>query len=217
MNDQHAQLDWKDGRTPVSTRFDDPYYSLESGLDEARHVFLQGNDLPARASAGFRVAELGFGTGLNLLATFDALRDHPGPLFYTSFEAYPMSRDDMVRALRAFPSLDSAPLLDHWGAERFALGPFTVRLIFGDARETLPSWEGQADAWYLDGFSPAKNPELWTPELMAAVAAHTATRGTFATYTAAGHVRRALAAAGFEVSRIPGYGRKRHMSRGHLP
>lgn len=216
MNDQHARLDWKDGLIPISTQFDDPYYSLESGLEEARHVFLRGNDLPERARADFQIAELGFGTGLNLLATHDALRDHRGPFFYTSFEAYPMTRDDMARALRAFSSLDPTPLLDHWGAERFALGPLKVRLIFGDARDTLPDWQGQADAWYLDGFSPAKNPELWTEALMAAVADHTSPKGTFATYTAAGHVRRALDASGFEVTRVPGYGRKRHMSRGTL-
>jgi tRNA U34 5-methylaminomethyl-2-thiouridine-forming methyltransferase MnmC len=216
MDDQHATLAWKDGRTPVSTRFDDPYYSLDSGLEEARHVFLRGNDLPARAGPGFRIAELGFGTGLNLLATHEALRDTPGPIFYTSFEAYPMRRGEMARALEAFPELDADPLLSVWGAERFALGPLDVTLVLGDARTTLPQWEGMADAWYLDGFSPAKNPELWSETLMRAVAGHTAPGGSFATYTAAGHVRRALASAGFDVSRSPGYGRKRHMSRGRL-
>ena len=80
----------------------------------------------------------------------------------------------------------------------------------------MPSWDGEADAWFLDGFSPAKNPELWAPDLMAEVARHTAPGGTFATYTAAGHVRRALADAGFTVSRQPGFGRKRHMTTGML-
>jgi tRNA U34 5-methylaminomethyl-2-thiouridine-forming methyltransferase MnmC len=87
----------------------------------------------------------------------------------------------------------------------------------GDARETLPQWQGQADAWYLDGFSPAKNPELWADDLLAELGRHTAPGGTFATYTAAGAVRRALAAAGFDVSRQPGFGRKRHMSAGRRP
>ena len=90
-----------------------------------------------------------------------------------------------------------------------------VEIILGDARTTLPHWDGQADAWYLDGFSPARNPELWTDTLMAEVGRHTKAGGSFATYTAAGHVRRALAAAGFTVTRAPGYRRKRHMSRGH--
>ena len=87
-------------------------------------------------------------------------------------------------------------------------------MIAGDARVTLPAWQGKADAWFLDGFSPAKNPELWDETLMQAVADHTAPQGTIATYTAAGFVRRGLDAAGFEVSRISGYGRKRHMTVG---
>ncbi len=96
-------------------------------------------------------------------------------------------------------------------------GPdFDLRVIVGDARETLPVWEGRADAWFLDGFSPAKNPELWSPELMTQVAAHTLPGGTAATYTAAGFVRRGLAEAGFDVTRVPGYGRKRHMTRAVL-
>ena len=89
-------------------------------------------------------------------------------------------------------------------------------MVSGDARDALPAWEGHADAWYLDGFSPAKNPEMWGPELMADVARHTARQGTAATYTAAGFVRRGLDAAGFEVTRVPGFGRKRHMTRAVL-
>jgi tRNA U34 5-methylaminomethyl-2-thiouridine-forming methyltransferase MnmC len=217
MQNQHAQLDWKDGDIPVSTQFDDPYFSLQSGLEEARHVFLRGNGLPDRARAGFQIAELGFGTGLNLLATAHMLQDVP--LRYTSFEAYPMRTEDMARALKAFPELDGTRLLAVWrsGARRFTLGALEVEVIVGTAQSTLAAWQGRADAWYLDGFAPAKNPDLWSDALMAQVAAHTAPGGTFATYTAAGHVRRALAAAGFDVARVPGFGRKRHMSMGRLP
>lgn len=218
MNDQHAELEWREGDIPLSTRFDDPYFSLESGLEETRHVFLRGNGLPERAVPGFHIAELGFGTGLNLLATLDALGAH-GPIRYTSFEAFPMAHADMARALAVFPMLEAAPLLDAWaqGARRFTLGKVEVEVIIGDARDTLPAWDSLADAWYLDGFSPAKNPELWSEDLMAEVGRHTAPGGTFATYTAAGHVRRALEAAGFNVQRSPGYGRKRHMSTGRKP
>jgi tRNA U34 5-methylaminomethyl-2-thiouridine-forming methyltransferase MnmC len=102
------------------------------------------------------------------------------------------------------------------GERRFEIGSITAEILVGDARETLPQWQGRADAWFLDGFSLAKNPELWSPDLMAEVARHTAPQGTFATYTAAGHVRRALAEAGFTVDRRPGHGRKRHMSVGVL-
>jgi tRNA U34 5-methylaminomethyl-2-thiouridine-forming methyltransferase MnmC len=124
----------------------------------------------------------------------------------------------MARALDAFPEARAVadPLLDAWarGETRFQLGPIAVEIVIGDARETLPAWEGRADAWFLDGFSPAKNPELWGESLMAEVGRHTAPGGSFATYTAAGFVRRNLAAAGFEVSRAPGHGHKRHMSTG---
>lgn len=217
MQDQSAMIDWRDGDIPVARRFGDPYFSLADGLAETRHVFLAGNDLPARARPGFAIAELGFGTGLNLLATVAALKG--GPIRYTSFEAFPMTAPDMARALAAFPELDARGLLDAWtrGARQFTLGPVEVEIIIGDVRNTLPAWPGRADAWYLDGFAPARNPEMWSPDIMAEVARHTNPGGTFATYTAAGAVRRALAEAGFTVTRAPGFGRKRHMSRGVRP
>ena len=215
-------LDWRDGIVPVSQRFDDPYFSLADGLAETRHVFLAGNGLPDRLRDGFHVAELGFGTGLNLLALMIAWQgmSAPGVVRFTSFEAYPMAAGDMARALEAFPEARAVagPLLEQWaaGARRLHLPGVEADIIIGDARETLPAWGGVADAWFLDGFSPAKNPELWSQSLMGAVAAHTVTGGTFATYTAAGHVRRALAEAGFTVERLPGHGRKRHMTVGVL-
>ena len=105
-----------------------------------------------------------------------------------------MAADDIARALAAFPEAQavSAPFLAAWsrGEERFALGPVMVEIRRGDARASLPRWPGRADAWFLDGFSPAKNPELWGDGLMAEVARHTAPGGSFATYSAAGHVRR---------------------------
>lgn len=217
-----AGLEWRDGIVPVSQRFDDPYFSLADGLAETRHVFLRGNGLPARLRHGFHVAELGFGTGLNLLALMMAWQGMgaPGVVRFTSFEAYPLDAGDMARALEAFPEARAVadPLLAQWatGARRLHLPGVEAEVIIGDARETLPGWAGVADAWFLDGFSPAKNPELWSDDLMGAVAAHTRAGGTFATYTAAGHVRRALAEAGFVVDRLPGHGRKRHMTVGVL-
>lgn len=216
-------VDWRPGGVPVSRRFDDPYFSLEDGLAETRHVFLSGNDLPGRFRPGFAIAELGLGTGLNMMAARIAWAQAgiPGPLTYTAFEAFPLSASDTRAALTAFPQAFAVagPLFD-----ALARGDTTIdtpdlrfRVIHGDARTTLPRWDGLADAWFLDGFSPAKNPELWEPALMAQVARHTRPGGTFATYTAAGHVRRALADAGFAVDRVPGYGRKRHMTRGTLP
>lgn len=218
MTHQRALIEWRDAGVPISSRFDDPYFSLQNGLEETRYVFLRGNDLPARARPGFHIAELGFGTGLNLLTTWDALRDHEGPIHFTSFEAFPICPQDMARALAAFPALDASELLQAWGQDlrQFQLGPIHAQIIIGDARETLPTWQGRADAWYLDGFAPAKNPELWSDDLMAEVAQHTAHNGTFATYTAVGTIRRALQNNGFEVNRIKGFGHKRHMSIGRM-
>ena len=219
MQDQTAQIEWREGRVPVSTQFDDPYFSLENGMAETAHVFLAGNDLPARFADGFHVAELGFGTGLNFLVALQAFRDCGcgGTLHFTSFEAFPLDMDDLRTALAAFEGLPADLARAQGYPERLEGPDFTLRVIVGDARATLPEWDGRADAWFLDGFSPAKNPELWTPELMMQVGAHTAQGGTAATYTAAGFVRRGLAEAGFEVRRVQGYGRKRHMTRGVMP
>jgi tRNA U34 5-methylaminomethyl-2-thiouridine-forming methyltransferase MnmC len=220
--DQRANVIWREGGIPVSTCFDDPYFSLENGLAETRHVFLGGNGLPGRFRDGFHVAELGFGTGLNMLAALIAWREAGlrGYLYFTSFEAFAMTADEMATALAVFPEAraQADSFLEAWarGERRFEIGALRAEVIIGDARETLPRWAGTADAWFLDGFSPAKNPELWGKGLMTEVAAHTAPGGTFATYSAAGAVRRALAAAGFSVTRRPGYGRKRHMTTGTL-
>ena len=207
-------LDWR-GAIPVSRRFDDPYFSLAGGLEETRHVFLAGNDLPARLRPGFHVAETGFGTGLNLLALAQVALV---PVRFTSFEAFPLTVAELERAHAAFPQLAalSAQLRAGWGGAHFQVGQVSVRVITGDARQTLPEWEGQADAWFLDGFSPAKNPEMWSGDLLSEVGRHTAPGGTLATYTAAGQVRRALSDAGFTVERAPGFAGKRHMSRGVL-
>lgn len=220
-------LSWRPGGVPVSERFDDPYFSLGGGLEETRHVFLAGNDLPARLRPGFHVAELGFGTGLNALALAQVARV---PVRMTSFEAFPMGAAQLERAHAAFPELAdlSAALRAGWGADgvtdggadgggrEIVLGQLRLQVVVGDVRRTLPAWRGRADAWFLDGFSPAKNPQMWGAALMAEVGRHTAPGGSFATNTAAGHVRRALAEAGFVVARAPGFGRKRHMSRGRL-
>lgn len=220
-----AVLSWREGSVPVSERFEDPYYSLHDGLAETRHVFLAGNDLPERFCDGFHVGELGIGTGLNLLALWHLWQQHApeGTLFYTGFEAFPMGASEMKRALAPFPELAAlAPaLLTAWesGAAGFEAEGLVARFVMGDARTTLPAWAHAApapviDAWFLDGFAPARNPELWEPDLLACVGQSTRAGGTVATYSAAGAVRRALEAAGFEITRVPGFGRKRHMTRG---
>ncbi len=223
MQNQSDQIEWRDGDVPVSTLFDDPFFSLEDGVAETEHVFLAGNDLPARFAQGFHIAELGFGTGLNLLVAWDAWMKstQQGSLHFTSFEAFPITQADMIRAHQAFPEFDGRreALSSAWHGQGgvIALEGLQLNVVVGDARETLPQWSGKADAWFLDGFSPAKNPELWSPELLAQVGKHTSTNGTAATYTAAGFVRRGLTDAGFDVERTNGFGRKRHMTRARMP
>lgn len=212
-------LTWTDDDIPVSRAFDDPYFT--GGLDETRHVFLHGNGLPERLRDGFHVAELGFGTGLNLLALVEAWRG-TGTVYFSSFEAFPMSAKDMARALAPFELPITAELVSQWAAQdgrvrSLTLPGVAVEVHIGDARERLPSWPFVADAWFLDGFAPARNPELWDPGLLTQVARHTVPGGTAATYTAAGHVRRALEGAGFAVERARGFGRKKHMTIARKP
>ena len=129
-----------------------------------------------------------------------------------------MQADEIDKALQAFPEARAIadPFLQAWaaGKKRFSMPGLEAEVIQGDARVTMTDWDGLAAAWFLDGFSPAKNPEIWDDALMAQVGKHTVPGGSFATYTAAGFVRRALTEAGFEVERRSGFGRKRHMSCG---
>ncbi|MEM7498926.1 MAG: tRNA (5-methylaminomethyl-2-thiouridine)(34)-methyltransferase MnmD [Pseudomonadota bacterium] len=233
-------IDWVaggPGPVPFSRRYDDPFYAPADGLAETRHVYLDGNDLPARwaeggAGEGFRLGELGFGAGLATLAAWSLWRKRAVPgavLEHVSFEEAPLGRPALARALGPFPALrlEAAELLGAWpdtppsdGAIRLDLGDLRLEVRIGDARVRVPSFaleQRAVDAWFLDGFAPARNPEMWEPLLLAAVARATRPGGTVATYTAAGAVRRALGAAGFAMEKRPGYGRKRDMLAGRLP
>lgn len=218
MSEDQSKIEWR-GEVPISARFGDPYFSLKDGLAETRYVFIEGNDLLTRFRDGFHIAELGFGTGLNFLATLQAFRDAgtKGTLHFTSFEAYPMAHGDIARALSRFDDLPIDLLLDQGVPERLSGPDFELTVITGDARKTVPNWLFRADTWFLDGFAPAQNPEMWEDPLLQAVAAHTAPGGTFATYTAVGRIRRSLAEAGFVVERIKGFNAKPHMTRGRMP
>ena len=220
-NYTYADLVWRNNRIPIAQKFDDPYYSLDNGLEEVRHVFLKSNKLPHRLKDKFKIAELGFGTGLNFLSTLWQwrLKKQKGIFFYTSFEAFPMKPEEMVKAQSEFPELSSIKneFLSLWSEllEKGKLNgkDYSLKLIFGDARHTIKKADLKADCWFLDGFSPAKNPELWEEELLKDVYRCTADKGTLSTYSAAGIVRRNLSSAGFEVERVQGFGRKRHMTK----
>ena len=218
-------LSWIDGNVPVSARFDDTYFSKQGGRDEVRHVFLNGNGLPGRWQGRnrFVVGELGFGTGLSFLETAFAWRGTALPeaqLEFVSFEKYPVGSDGIRKTMSSWPELmplceelcDSLVFEPGWNSVN--LGAIRLTLAIGDVNDLIDAWEGLADAWFLDGFSPNKNPDMWSEGLMTKVGARTLDGGTFATFTAAGWVRRNLQNAGFRVRKSPGYGRKREMASG---
>jgi tRNA 5-methylaminomethyl-2-thiouridine biosynthesis bifunctional protein len=230
---QHAQLDWDENGNPISRAFADVYFSNESGLAETRHVFLTQNELPERFAAlppdgRLVIGETGFGTGLNFLCAwqlFDACATPGARLQFVSVEKFPLSRADLVRALALWPELKAFAdqLLEqyvaiHEGFQRlvFDSGRITLTLLIGDALEMLPQLDGEIDAWFLDGFAPSKNPEMWTPELFAELARLAAPGSTIGTFTSTGWVRRALNAAGFKMKRVPGIGHKWEVLKGRF-
>ncbi|MEO0328842.1 MAG: tRNA (5-methylaminomethyl-2-thiouridine)(34)-methyltransferase MnmD [Pseudomonadota bacterium] len=216
-------LDWRDGDIPVSTRFDDVYFSKEDGRAETDYVFIEGNHLPSRwpGLETCVIAELGFGTGLNFLETtrqwLQQAKQNQRLHFY-SFEQYPIRTIDLERSLNTWPELEpfAKLLIEAWNPSLDVLEinfghNIELKVFQSDANLSLKDTKFTAHAWYLDGFSPAKNPELWNQELIQSVADHTVAEGTFATYTAAGFVRRNLQNAGFDVQKTQGFGRKRNM------
>ncbi len=231
---QSAKIHYNEQGTPVSDLFDDVYFSNASGLEETQYVFLQQNGLPERwsehAAEFFHIIETGFGTGLNFLLAWQnfrtALAQHPTMrcqrLYFSSFEKYPISRADLQLALQQWPTL--APLAEQLlaqypialpGCHRLQLdhGSVTLDLWLGDVHDSMPQLSplNQADAWFLDGFAPSKNPQMWQPELFSQMARLSKIGTTVATFTSAGLVRRGLAKVGFLVKKIKGHGRKREM------
>lgn len=227
-----AQLDWNDDGTPLSQQFDDVYFSRHSGIDETRYVFLEQNKLTERFAAlnsaetsHFHIGETGFGTGLNFLCAWQ-LRDKIAPqchLQFTSVEKYPLSLEHLEKALDNWPEL--APysqqllalypvLVPGWHRISFIEARVDLNLFIGDVIEGFNTQKGPVDAWFLDGFAPAKNPEMWSAALFNELIRLGKPGTTVSTFTAASLVREGLKSAGFEVSRVKGYGRKRHMLTG---
>jgi len=229
--DRAPRLLWTEDGSPRSGRFDDVYFSREDGLAESRAVFLAGCGLPEawRGRSRFCVAELGFGTGLNIAALLDLWRREGPPggrLSLFSVEGFPLSRDEAARALAAWPELEEAAqaLLDAWpaptpGFHRLDLPAFraTLDLAVGDVEWALSSWTGRADAWFLDGFAPSTNPAMWSDAVLDGLAARSAAGARAATFTVAGAVRRGLSARGFAVEKRPGHGRKRERLEARRP
>ena len=230
----YAQIDWSDQSEPFSSLFDDHYFNTDHGIDESHYVFIEGNQLIKRwenwPHETFCIAETGFGTGLNFLLTslmFDRfLAQHSDKplkrLFFTSFEKYPLNQQDLQLSIQKWSIL--APYVDSLlvqyplalkGCHRLHINDVCLDLWFGDINDTLPELylpqQGLFDCWYLDGFAPSKNPELWNEAVFGFIAASSKKEATLATFTAAGFVRRGLQAVGFDMSKRKGYGKKRDM------
>jgi len=220
-----ATIQRTDGR-PHSPLYDDIYFNPTDGLAETRHVFIAGNQLTERweqhEAEHFCVAETGFGSGLNLLATCQTwkhARDKPRRLTYISTELHPMTMADLRQTHALFPELSpwSERLLRVWPSRRTGFHQLTLSdditllLLLGDVTACLQQLDAKVDAWFLDGFAPRSNPQMWSDRLFKVMAEHSVEGTTLATYTAAGAVRRGLQAVGFEVQKPPGFGHKREM------
>lgn len=226
---ESAELIWRDG-VPESATFGDVYFNRDDGLAEVRHVFVGPSQLPERfrqvsAQGHFVIAESGFGTGLNFLAAWSEWMsqrplDDNAILHFVSVERYPLTRSDLVTALSHWPELRQLadelielypPLIK--GTHRLVLAGGKVRLTlhFGDIAEALKQLTFKADAWFLDGFTPSQNPEMWHSGIIELVAEHCKTGTTLATFTSAGAVRRSLIECGFDIKIHPGFSHKRDM------
>ena len=223
-----ARLELNAEGVPWSAAYGDVYHSASGAAEQTEHVFLAGNGLPARwqAARDFVIVETGFGLGLNFLHTWQRWREMRlpgGHLHFLSVEKHPFSREDLVLAhdhagvpaelaclLQArWPDL--SPGLHHLEFEAEAL---TLSLGFGEAIELLPCLKTRADAVFLDGFSPAQNPDMWSAGIFEALAALSHAGTTLATWSVAGRVRAGLREAGFAVDKVPGFGSKRQMLTG---
>lgn len=223
-----AALSFVDG-VPYAEAFGDVYHSADGGLAQARHVFLGGNQLPERwrDRPRFVILETGFGLGLNFLATWDAWRRDSARaqvLHYVAIEKHPFHAADLERLHALWPEL--APLAQElraaWpplmpGFHRILLdeGRVVLTLVFGDIADCLPQIDAAVDAFYLDGFAPSKNPDMWSPQVLARLNRLAAPQSTLATYTVSAAVRQAVAQAGFVCEKRPGFGRKREMLSAH--
>lgn len=221
----HAPLDWKDS-TPVSPIFDDFYFSTDDALSESQHVYLKSGGLTNNPSKQIVIAETGFGTGLNFLQTLDFLCDNLDTfdsLSFLSVEKYPLNKADLEQAHHKWLDLNnhSRLLTEQYPLQTkgfhlcsFLNGKVKLILMLGDATECYSQLLANVDIWYLDGFSPSKNPEMWSPELFREIARLSKPGTTFSTFTSASKVRKGLEAVGFEVRKQPGFGKKREMSLG---
>lgn len=227
--DTYAKLEWHNGM-PYSAMFNDVYFSSDDGLLETEYVFIEGNDLASRWQSldtdTFTIIETGFGTGLNFLCAASSwLKNAPADagLNFISVEKYPLNLEDIGKALSHWPALQALAdqLLPQYetllntGSVLLCNGRIRLSVLVGDATSCLSQLDAKTDAWFLDGFAPAKNQEMWQAALFEQMARLSHEKTTFATFTSAGAVRRGLIAAGFKVMKRTGFGKKREMLCGY--
>lgn len=224
------ELDWSRDTAPAASDFGDIYFSVDGGLAETEAVYLTGCGLPQRwqGRSHFTIGELGFGSGLNFLAAWrlwEQTRQEGAHLHFVSVEKFPFTASDLSRALAAWPELKTYAqrLMMLWpgpvkGAHTLHMTPaVTLTLLHDDVNTALQNLSGAVDAWFLDGFSPAKNPAMWSPAVMQEVARLSAPGATIGTFTVAGAVRKALKDAEFDVQKKDGFGRKRQRLEAIFP
>lgn len=225
------KLHWLNNDTPFSKTYDDIYFSKESGLEESKYVFLDGNDLSNRwqdLTKNFCIIETGFGTGLNFLNCLRLYKSQTRKfkLYFYSIEKYPLIPQDIKHSLSVYTELEkyTAQLIDLYDGNNIVgnilsmdFGGIELKILIGDIKDVIFQVDIKADAWFLDGFAPSKNPDMWSSQLYSNMAALTNPKGSFATYTSSGMVRKGLTEHGFLVSKAKGFGNKRHMLKGFLP
>lgn len=236
---QQAKIQWDEQGQPFSEKYADVYFNTDSGIDESRHVFINPSKLHShwrQHKGSFTLVETGFGTGLNFLLTWlewiafqktmrteTCTKDISNHLHFISIEKFPLSKEQIQKALSLFPELkelsdsliNQYPLLiKGFHSIQFEGNNLTLTLIFDDVTSALHQLNGPVDAWYLDGFAPAKNPDMWKDELYASMARLSRANTSLATFTAAGDVRRGLIGSGFNINKVSGFGMKRESMHG---
>ncbi|EOQ97516.1 S-adenosyl-L-methionine-dependent methyltransferase [Leptospira wolbachii serovar Codice str. CDC] len=239
--DTHNTIEFKDG-VPVSVLFDDVYFSKQGGWEESQFVFVSGNEIQSKLEGNdkptFRIGELGFGSGLNVFVTLDVwkLSKNPPPVTFISLEGYPLTANILLTLNASYPDKDlwfeelicsyesatqtwekdpSKNLWTYHWKHTYNQNSFTLQVYFGDIKDCLPNFP-EIHSWYLDGFSPGKNPDMWSSEVLKQLREKSIVGTSFATFSSAGFLRRNLAELGFVVEKKKGFGRKREMISGFL-
>lgn len=230
-NQETTDITWKNDNTPISTYYGDVYFSADSGIQESEYIFINNNFLPERfkIASDFSIGETGFGTGLNFALTCKLWAERSlesSTLFFTTYEKHPLSKNDFIKAAKIWPELSEiySELIPKYknlqpGKNRIKLDSFRTELIIiiGDINNTITkSPSNSCDCWFLDGFAPSLNPQMWNEHVLKNIARTARNGSTFSTFTAAGKVRRTLIECGYCVEKVKGFGKKRDMLRGDL-